>query len=67
MHYARNEGALLFLKDDLYAVGGYNEQKNPRQMERMKGKERWEAQLTDGTVDARCFHRVLKIPVSLTL
>ena len=66
MMHARKEGAAARLEEDIYVVGGFDRDKNPQEMERWRQGGGWEAGLTDGTIDARCLHRVLKIPNHLT-
>ena len=66
MMHARKEGASLMLEEDIYVVGGFDDDQSPQEMERWRQGRGWETGLTDGTVDARCLHRVLKIPSHLT-
>ena len=62
LNYARNEGAAIFLERDLYVIGGFDSEQRSCAMERLEANNPfWQTHITDGTVDARCFHNVVKI------
>lgn len=68
LNYPRNEGASVFLDGSFYVVGGMNEHRLACKMERLQvGGACWETDLTDGLVDERFFHALVKIPIAASL
>ena len=61
----RKDAAATFLHDDLYVIGGYNDEQKPQKMERRIDNGPWETDISHGHIDYRLFHSVVKIPKRL--
>lgn len=63
MNHAHNTGAAICVENDLYVIGGMDEQRQPFGMERLSwDSDAWETDITDGIVDTRSFHSLVTLP-----